>query len=43
MFAIVEFDNSKVGEEERFAMRYVAAAFLDWQVCLSFFLAVLAG
>jgi hypothetical protein len=27
-----EYDNSSVGEEERFASRHVWAAFKDWQV-----------
>jgi hypothetical protein len=29
---ISEYDNSSVGEEERFAARHVWAAFRDWQV-----------
>ncbi|KAI0033011.1 MFS general substrate transporter [Vararia minispora EC-137] len=29
-----KYDNSSVGEEERFALRHVAAAFTDWQVYL---------
>lgn len=27
-----EYDNSQVGEEERFAFRHVGAALFDWQV-----------
>ncbi|KAF9234655.1 MFS general substrate transporter [Melanogaster broomeanus] len=29
-----KYDNSSVGEEERFAIRHVVAAFTDWQVWL---------
>ncbi|KAA1475242.1 MFS general substrate transporter, partial [Dentipellis sp. KUC8613] len=29
-----KYDNSSVGEEERFALRHMWAAFLDWQVWL---------
>jgi len=29
-----EYDNSSVGEEEKFAARHVWAAFADWQVCI---------
>jgi hypothetical protein len=27
-----EYDNSSVGEEERFAVRHIWAAFVDWKV-----------
>jgi hypothetical protein len=27
-----EYDNSSVGEEERFAVRHIWAAFTDWKV-----------
>jgi hypothetical protein len=29
---IKEYDNSSVGEEERFEFRHIKLAFLDWQV-----------
>lgn len=32
---ILEYDNSSVGEEERFAARHVWAALTDWQVRLT--------
>jgi hypothetical protein len=28
-----EYDNSSVGEQEKFAIRHVRDAFVDWQVC----------
>lgn len=31
-FICSEYDNSSVGEEEKFASRHVWAAFKDWQV-----------
>ena len=28
----IEYDNSSVGEEEKFSMQHVKSAVLDWQV-----------
>jgi hypothetical protein len=30
--ALIEYDNSSVGEEEHFAFRHITSAFTDWQV-----------
>jgi hypothetical protein len=34
MTQISEYDNSSVGEAEKFHMKYMFAAFTDWQVWL---------